>query len=123
MKVTYRTEKLDFEFECETMQDIFKQLSKIQEVFDDLKVYWNGKVSDQSRFVVRMDDDENEYYELWYSGSDPHFFGCKKQYGSKKKPKGDVYPKYKDGEGNLLTENIYKNKGFTKFNKETSKVE
>lgn len=124
MKITYRTEKLDFELECTDMQDAFHQLHALGDVFQDLKCYWNGKVSDETKFTVRTDDDGNEYFELKYSGNDPHFFGCKKLFGCHNKPKqGQLFPKTKDAEGNLLTPNIYKNRGWTRWNKEKGELE
>lgn len=123
MKITYKVnDKLTFELDVETEQDAIRELASIQEVFEDLSCHFDGKSSDETRFVVRMNSDEDEFFELWYVGKDPHFFGCKKQFGCKKKPKGQLFPKMKDGEGNLLAKNIYKNKGWTKYNKETGET-
>ena len=123
MKVTYRTEQLDFEIECDSMKDAFKKLSSLQEVFGDISAYYNGEKDDKVRFVVRENSDGDEFYELWYDGDNPKLFGCKKQFGVHKGKDGSLFPKYKDGEGNLLTENIYKNKGWTKWNKEKKALE
>lgn len=123
MKAQFKlNDKIIVELEGDTMVDIFKGLAEAQEVLGDLTCTFDGKKSEDTRFVVRQNADEDEFFELWYDGSDPHFFGCKKQFGCKKKPKGALFPKVKDGEGNLLAENIYKNKGWTKYDKNTQAV-
>lgn len=123
MKLEFKlNDKITVELEADTMQDMFKALCETQEVLGDLTCTFDGKTSEDTRFVVRQNADEDEFFELWYNGKDPHFFGCKKQFGCKKSPKGSLFPKVKNGEGELLAENIYKNNGWTKYNKETGKT-
>jgi hypothetical protein len=65
MKAIYQpNSKLTFEVEGNTQIEIFKQLAAIDEVFGDLTCTYNGDTTDNVRFIVRQDSDENEYYEL-----------------------------------------------------------
>lgn len=96
--------KLDYHFksgvhvelEGEKDTDLFEELSGLQEIFGDLtcSAKVDGKVveSNNVRFVVRTDDDENKYYELVCMEPGPlQYF--KKQFGVKKKPVGKLFPK------------------------------
>ena len=63
MKVTYKTRngKLSVELEGDSQRDIFAEISKFQEVFEEDTCGKCG--SDNIKFVVRNVDD-NLYYEL-----------------------------------------------------------
>jgi hypothetical protein len=106
------------EFEAETQTDLWKQLAEFMEVFEDTTVTKFGLTSDDVRFVVRKDNEENEYFELHYNGDNPKLFGVKKAYGQNKKPKGSLFPRRKDSEGKYLPDS-----GWVRYNKETGKEE
>lgn len=118
MKLWYTTKngRLKVEFECSDQADAWRQLASFQEVFEETTLTKFGKTSDDIRFVVRKDNDENEYFELHYAGSDKQLMGVKKAFGQNKKPKGSLFPRRKDAEGKYLVDN-----GWTKFDKETGK--
>jgi hypothetical protein len=104
------------ELEGDTQVDIWKKLAEFQEIFEDTTVTKFGLTSDDVRFVVRKDEDGNEYFELHYSGSDKKLMGVKKAFGQQKKNKGALFPKRKDGDGKYLPDG-----GWCKYDKELGK--
>jgi len=50
-----------------------------------------------------MDNEENEYFELYCNGPGK-LRGCKKAFGQNKKG-GGLFPRHKDGDGNWLPDN------------------
>ncbi len=111
MKVTYKTRngKLSVELEGDSQRDIFGEISKFQEVFEEDTCGKCG--SDNIRFVVRNVDD-NLYYELRCADC-----GARLAFGSMKKG-GGLFPKRKDAEGNWLPD-----RGWVKWNPKTEKNE
>lgn len=118
MKLTYTTAdgRLTVELEAETQTGLWKELAAFQDVFEDNVCVKNGKTSEDVRYIVRTDDEENEYFEKRVA-SGP-LAGTKKSYGQYKKPKGYLFAKSKDKDGNWLPDN-----GWVKYNKETGKEE
>ena len=111
MKVTYQTKngRLNVELEGDSQRDIFGEIAKFQEVFEEGVC---GKCdSDNIRFVVRNVDD-NLYHELRCTGC-----SAKLSFGSHKKG-GGLFPKRKDGDGNWLSD-----RGWLKWNSKTEKNE
>jgi hypothetical protein len=82
------TPNMSVEVEGETSADLFEQISIAQEVFTHEKCGCCNK--SDFKFVVRTNDDEDKFYELHCND-----FKCKAKlsFGSKKKPKGALYPK------------------------------
>ena len=111
MKVTYKTRngKLSVELEGDSQRDIFGEISKFQEVFEEDTCGKCG--SDNIRFVVRNVDD-NLYHELRCADC-----GARLAFGSMKKG-GGLFPKRKDAEGNWLPD-----RGWVKWNPKTEKNE
>ena len=111
MKVTYKTRngKLSVELEGDSQRDIFAEISKFQEVFEEDTCGKCG--SDNIKFVVRNVDD-NLYYELRCADC-----GSRLAFGSMKKG-GGLFPKRKDAEGNWLPD-----RGWVKWNPKTEKNE
>lgn len=118
MKLLYTTKdgRMTAEFEADTQVDLWKQLAAFQEVFEGNTVTKFGLKSDDVKFVVRHDSEENEYFELHYSGDNPKLFGVKKAFGQAKKPKGSLFPRRKDSEGKYLSDN-----GWQKYDKDQGK--
>lgn len=103
MKVTYNSAngRLLAEIEGESQKDIFQEISKFQEVFEENTC---GKCKGQDiKYVVRNVDD-NHYYELRCNSC-----GAKLAFGVHKKG-GGLFPKRKDGD-NWLPDN-----GWLKWN-------
>ena len=111
MKLTYTTanSRITAEFDADTQRELFTQISKFQEVFEEAKCGKCG--SENIKFVVRTVDD-NEYYELRCMDC-----GAKLAFGSMKKG-GGLFPKRKDSEGNWLPD-----RGWVKWNPDTKKEE
>ena len=111
MKLNYTTanKRITAEFEADTHRELFTQISKFQEVFEETKCGKCG--SENLRFVVRTVDD-NEYYELRCMDC-----GAKLAFGSMKKG-GGLFPKRKDADGNWLPDG-----GWQKWNPKTKTVE
>lgn len=96
MKVKTWVGKIEFELEVSTQTELFEELAKVQEVFNNV-VCSDGKISSEEvRFVVRQDKDDNKYYELWCVDTDPsksslryakRVFGCHKKGGG-------LFPKF-----------------------------
>lgn len=107
MKVLYttRNNRMTVELEADTQADLFKQLARFQEVFEDTTCRKFSQESDNVRFVVRQDKEENEYYELRCVDDTPgsKLRGVKKAFGQHKKG-GGLFPKVKDGD-NYLPDN------------------
>ena len=118
MKLLYTTKngRMTVELEGDTQAEIWKQLAAFQEVFEDTTVTKFGLKSDDVRFVVRQDAEDNEYFELHYNGDNTKLFGVKKAYGQQKKPKGALFPRRKDAEGKYLPDG-----GWCKYDKELGK--
>lgn len=111
MKLTYTTanKRITAEFDADTQRELFTQISKFQEVFEETKC---GKCGSESlKFVVRNVDD-NEYFELRCMDC-----GAKLAFGSMKKG-GGLFPKRKDADGNWLPDG-----GWQKWNPKTKTVE
>jgi len=104
MKLNYTTKdgRMSAEFEG-TQSEIWEQIAHFQEVFEIGPATKNGESDDNVRFVVREVED-NKYYELRYTGSNPKLLGAKKSFGQHKKG-GGLFPKNKDDEGNWLPDN------------------
>ena len=111
MKITYTTKngRISAEIEGESQRDLFENVNKFQDVFEELNCGKCG--SDDVRFVVRNVDD-NLYYELRCKGC-----GGRVNFGANKSG-GGLFPKRKDGEGNWLPDN-----GWVKWNPKTEKNE
>ncbi len=111
MKVTYQTKngKLSVELEGDSQRDIFGEIAKFQEVFEEDTCGKCG--SDNIKFIVRNVDD-NLYYELRCAAC-----GARLSFGSMKKG-GGLFPKRKDAEGNWLPD-----RGWVKWNPKTEKNE
>lgn len=106
MKVRYTTQcgRIGAEFEGDSQADIFRQIASFQEVFESALVCRKNKMESKDiRFVVRQDKDENEYFEARVI-SGP-LAGTKKSYGQYKKPKGGLFARSKDSDGNWLPDN------------------
>ena len=110
MKVKYQTKngRISVELEGDSQREIFSQIAKFQEVFEETMCGKCG--SENLRFVVRNVDD-NLYYEL-------RCMDCqaKLAVGSHKKG-GGLFPKRKDGDDWLP------NRGWVKWNPKTEKNE
>ncbi len=106
MKVLYRTRngRMTFELEGKTQTDIFEQLAQLQEVFENDVCKRKGKESDNLRFRVREDKEENKYYELVCVDTDPALRNAKLSFGQHKKG-GTLYPHRKDKDGKWLPDN------------------
>lgn len=110
MKLTYTTynNRINVEFEADTQRDIFEQIAKFQEVFEEDVC---GKCGNERlKFIVRTVDD-NQYYELRCVKC-----GAKLAFGSHKKG-GGLFPKRKDGD-KWLPDN-----GWVKWNAKTESME
>ena len=111
MKVNYTTsnKRISVEFEGDSQRDIFEQISKFQEVFEQSVC---GKCGHENlRFVVRTVDD-NQYYELSCTNG-----GARLAFGAHKKG-GGLFPRRKDGDGNWLPD-----QGWVKWHPKTEKNE
>ena len=97
MKLTYTTpdRRMTVELEADTQTELFVQLNKFQEVFEDHpRAKFKDKVVDgldggSIKYVVRTHD-ENDYYEKRIVGGPMN--GFKKAYGVHKKG-GGLFPK------------------------------
>lgn len=124
MKVTYKTKngRLQVEFEVSNQKELFRELNKFQEVFEDTaaaKVNGKYEESDDIRYVVRKVDYEDEkgkskqaeYFETRV-GSGP-LAGWKKTFGVLDDGSDSLFPKrYIEGEN--LTHGY---NGWHKYNK------
>lgn len=111
MRVSYKNAngRLTAEFECDTQRDLFEQLARFQEVFDEGAC---GKCGAENlKFVVRTVED-NHYYEIRCLDC-----GAVLQFGSHKKG-GGLFPKRKGKDGDWLPD-----KGWMKWNAKNKKLE
>ena len=117
MKVVYTTRdgRLTAEIEGSTQAEVWENLANFQDVFENTTCTKNGESSDDVRFVVRQDDEQNKYYELRVNSGPLR--GTRKSYGVHKKG-GGLFPKSKDSEGNWLPDN-----GWMRWNPTTKKEE
>lgn len=102
MKVTFKTHNDRFAVELEGDQKaIFAQIASFQEIFEN--TVCGACKSTQTRFVVRVVDDNN-FYEI-------HCNQCRARlcFGAHKKG-GTLFPHRKDSDNNWLP-----NSGWTKF--------
>jgi len=106
MKLLYTTRdgRMQFELEGKTQTDLFEQLSQVQEVFENGVCRRKGKESDNVRYRVREDKEENKYYELVCIDTDPVLRNAKLSFGQHKKG-GTLYPHRKDKENKWLPDN------------------
>ena len=111
MKVTSTSKngRLNTELEGDSPRDIFANIAKFQEVFEETVCGKCG--SENVRFVVRNVDD-NLYFEIRCMDC-----GARLSFGSPQKG-GGLFPKRKDGEGNWLPDN-----GWVKWNPKTKQEE
>lgn len=111
MKLTYTTKngRIKVEVDAESQKDVFLELSKFQEVFEETVCGKCG--SENIRFVVRNVED-NLYYELRCMDC-----GARLSFGVHKKG-GGLFPKRKDNDGKWLPDN-----GWVKWNPKTEKPE
>lgn len=110
MKVNYTSKngRVSVELEGDGQRDIFEQISRFQEVFEEASCGKCG--SENIKFVVRNVDD-NMYYELRCADC-----GARLSFGAHKKG-GGLFPKRKDGD------NWLPNGGWVKWNPETERNE
>jgi len=112
MRVSYQSSdgRLRVEVDEDKPKDVFAELARFQEVFENLKC---GKCGhDDVQFVVRNVDD-NDFYEI-------HCKHCRARFafGQHKGKEGTLFPRRKDGEGNWLPDG-----GWLKYNPETGREE
>lgn len=118
MELSYTTKdgRMTVKLEGDTQAELWRQLAAFQEVFENTLTKY-GKESTDLTFVVRKNSDDDEYFELRYSGSDKELFGVKKHFGQTKKG-GFLFPKVKDKDNNYLPDS-----GWVKWNSQTEKEE
>lgn len=106
MKLLYTTRngRMQVELEGKSQADIFEQLATFQEVFENTECVRNGKKSDNVKFVVREDNEENKYYELVCQDTDPELRYAKLAFGQHKKG-GSLFPRRKDKDNKYLPNN------------------
>lgn len=109
MEVTKKIGNLTITFNAETDKAVVERLSTLEEIFGHTKCGKCG--SENLKFNVR-ENGGNKYYELVCQDC-----GAKLAFGVHKEG-GSLFPKRKDSEGNYL-----KDKGWTKWNKATGKLE
>lgn len=110
MKTTYTTGNYTVEFDAETQTGLVEQIAAFEEVFANTKCGKCG--SENLKWVVRTDKEENKYYELRCADC-----GAKLSFGCNKKG-GGLFPKRKDAEGNWKPDS-----GWMKWNSETKQEE
>ena len=111
MKLVYTTKngKMNVEIEGDSQRELFGQISRFQEVFEEASCGKCG--SENVRFVVRNVED-NLYHELRCADC-----GARLSFGAHKKG-GGLFPKRKDSEGNWLPDG-----GWVKWKPDTQKEE
>lgn len=95
MKLSYTTAdgKMTVEFVKDTQVELWEELARFQEVFEDTNCSNGKESSDKVRFVVRTDDEDNKYYELHCVDTNkPALRFAKKKFGCHKKG-GGLFPK------------------------------
>ena len=92
-------------------------LAEIDELYKDLTCTKKNKgSSDNVRFVVRTNDDDDKFYELQCDEAFGHdLYRAKKAFGAHKKG-GGLFPQRKDKEGNYLPDN-----GWVQWDKDSGK--
>lgn len=117
MKLQYTTAngRMTVEIEGKTQSELFEGVAAFQEVFENNVATKNGVSSDDIRYVVRVDDEKNKYYELRVNSGPLR--GVKKAFGVHKTG-GGLFPRSKDKEDNWLPDN-----GWVKYNAATGKEE
>jgi len=111
MKVNYTTNnnKINVEIEGDSHRDIFDQISRFQEVFEQGTC---GKCSSENlKYVVRTVED-NQYFELRCANCTARL-----SFGANKKG-GGLFPRRKDSAGSWLPD-----AGWVKWNPKTEKNE
>ena len=110
MRLSYTTKnkRLQVEIEAESQRELFAELNKFQEVFEN-DVCGKCK-SEDIQYIVRTVDD-NQYYELRCGSC-----GAKLAFGAHKKG-GGLFPKRKDGD-TWLPDN-----GWQKWNAKSKQME
>lgn len=104
-----------FSQECSTDTDAFEFICHMEELWGDLVCKRDGDTSDKVRLQVRVNSDEDKFYEaVCYEGTEKTKW-AKKRFGVKKKGDDNLFPKNKDEEGNW--------KPWVKYNKDTGKEE
>jgi DNA-directed RNA polymerase subunit RPC12/RpoP len=111
MKISYTTKngKIKAEFDSESPKDLFSEINKFQEVFEEDTCGKCG--SEDIKYIVRNIDD-NQYYELRCNKC-----SARLSFGVNKKG-GGLFPKRKDNDGNWLPDS-----GWVKWNPKTEKAE
>lgn len=111
MKISYTTKngRVKAEFDSESAKDLFGEIHKFQEVFEEDTCGKCG--SEDIKYIVRNVDD-NQYYELRCGKC-----GARLSFGVNKKG-GGLFPKRKDNDGNWLPDS-----GWVKWNPKTEKSE
>jgi len=112
MKVSHKSSngRIEIFAEGETQKDVFRQLSALQEVFEEQKC--GVCQGEDLRFVVRTVED-NDFYELHcqtthFDINPPHTARqcrAKLAFGQHKGKEGTLFPKRKDAEGKYLPNN------------------
>lgn len=124
MQVSYTTAdgRMTVTVEGRDQTSVFQQIANFQEIFETptKNVVINGTQVDSKdfRFQVRKNKDGDEFYEIVYAGSDRDLRGYKFELGCTKDPKGGLFPKRKDKEGNWI-----ENNGWTKWQGEKTDTE
>lgn len=116
MQVSYTTAdgRMTVTVEGRDQVSVFQQIASFQEIFETpMRNIQIGDVpvdSKDVRFQVRKNSDGDEFYELVYAGNSRDLRGYKFEFGCTKDPKGGLFPKRKDKEGNWI-----ENNGWTKW--------
>lgn len=131
MKVNYTTTsgRINFEFEADNHVGVWKQLSSLQEVFEEEKCQKCGGTN--LRFCVRKssyEDDKGKVKECEYHELRCRKCGAKLAYGVLDDGTYSLFPKRKDKDGEWLGHKTVDGKtkptyGWVKWNAETSKEE
>jgi len=108
MKVTYitRNKRMKVEFDVNTQIQLWAELARFQEVFEDTTCKKDGQESDDVRFVVRnvtKDGKNYKYYELRCMEQGP-LRGVRKAFSCHEEG-GGLYFKNKNSEGEYLPDN------------------
>lgn len=107
MKVSHRSAngRIEVFAEGETQKEVFRQLSSLQEVFE--QDYCGVCGGNLLRYVVRTVED-NDFYELHclsFDKTSNKSCRAKLAFGQHKGKEGTLFPKRKDAEGKYLPNN------------------
>ena len=94
-KYTYRSNdgRVEIQFDADTQTAAFEEMAHFDEVFGSLSCEKDGVTSDDVKFQVRSDSDDNKYYELiCVDGGKEEVRFAKKRFGVTKKG-GYLFPK------------------------------